>query len=77
MPLKSMASDTWIDKDMLLKIFARFEADWKIIYKDWWVVIKNFIKYQNYENIKIRTWIDRELEKVPQWLIDDINIPYV
>lgn len=75
-PLKSIASDTWIDKDMVLKIMTRFEKEWKIIYKDWWVAIRNFIKYQNQWSPKVKAWIDKELEKVPEWLNSLLQIPY-
>lgn len=75
-PLKSIASDTGIDKDMVLKIMWRFESEWKIIFKDWWIAIRNFIKYQNQWSPKVKAWIDKELLKVPEWLNSLLQIPY-
>lgn len=75
-PLKSIASDTWIDKNMVLKILDRFERDRKILFRDWWLVIFNFIKYQNQWSPKIQQWIENNLRKVPKWLTELMQIPY-
>ena len=81
--LKHIALDTWIDKqEMLPKIIKRFSDTWKIYYIDWWIYIKNFQKYQNSENPKIKKWIDREISDVPSYIlekikdIDTLSIPY-
>lgn len=70
--LKRISFDTGIDKDMVLKIFDRFEIAQKIKYHDGWVAIKNFIKHQSV-NPKITKGIDTELKKAPFNLIDWIN----
>lgn len=81
--LKHIALDTWIDKqEMLPKIIKRFSDAWKIYYIDWWIYIKNFQKYQNSENPKIKKWIDREIDDIPSYIlekikhIDTLSIPY-
>jgi hypothetical protein len=69
--LKRIAFDTGIDKDMLLKIFDRFEKDNKIKYFDGWIAIKNFVKHQKVsenENDKINKGIKIALEKIPESL---------
>ena len=68
-PIKSIAVDTGIDKEMVLKIFKRFEKDQKIKYKDGWVVIKNFIKHQK-DNPKVKKGIELIKEVSPAWAID-------
>lgn len=75
-PLKLIAVDTGIDKDMIVKILSRFEKERKILYRDWWIAIINFVKYQNQWSPKVKTWIEKELLKVPKWLNDLIEIPY-
>lgn len=67
--IKRIAFDTGIDKDMVLKILDRFEADEKIRYKDGWIVIKNFIKHQK-DSPSIHKGIEELLKQVPnnlQW----------
>ena len=76
-PLKSIASDTGIEKEMVLKVLWRFERDRKMMFRDGWIVIFNFVKYQNQWSPKVKAWIDKEMEKVPKWLTDAVQIPYV
>jgi len=71
--INRIAFDTGIDKDMVIKILERFEADDKIKYENGWIAIKKFISYQQ-DNPKIRAGISYELKKVPQSLIDFIDI---
>lgn len=70
-PLKSISTDTGIEKEMVIKILKRFERDVKIKYRDGWIAIKNFIKHQK-ENPKIDKGIKLSLAKSPQWVIDYI-----
>jgi len=67
-PLKIIAVDTGIDRDMVLKILSRFERDWKLIFREGWIAIKNFIRYQNEWSPKIKAWIEKELLWVPKEL---------
>lgn len=64
-PVKRIASDTGYDRDMVLKILARFEKDQKIIYRDGWVVIANFLKHQNVNSPQVKKGIETELLSVP------------
>lgn len=43
--IKKIGYETGIDKDMVLKILGRFEEVWKIKYINWYILIKNFLKY--------------------------------
>jgi len=78
-PLKIVASDTGFDKEMIIKILARFEKNKKMIYRNGWIAIKNFIKHQNEGSPQVKIGIQRELENVPEmlkkWVLEDINIP--
>ena len=75
-PLKRIATDSGFDKEMIIKMFIRFEKDDKIIYKDGWIVILNFIKHQNYESSTVRKGISDNLKNAPQWVIDTLCIRY-
>ena len=80
--IKRIAFDTGIDKDMVTKIFQRFEKNNKIKYENGWIGIKNFIKHQKQsdnENDKINIGIKSELQKVPEnirkWVIQGASKP--
>lgn len=75
-PLKRIAFDTGFDCDMLLKIFSRFERDDKIIYKDNWIVILNFIKHQNTQSNTVITGINENLKNSPEWVKHTLSIRY-
>lgn len=70
-PVKSIAVDTGLDKEMVIKILARFENDDKVLYKNGWVAIKNFTKHQK-DNPKINRGIELILQASPDWVI-----PYI
>jgi hypothetical protein len=67
-PLKRVATDTGYDRDMVIKIMDRFAKDGKIMYRDGWVAVKNFLKHQS-KNPKIEVGIKTELSKSPEWAI--------
>jgi len=68
-PLKTIATDTGIDKEMVTKVLARFEKDKKLKYSAGWIAIKNFIKHQDSENPKIKRGIEISMENCPEWCI--------
>lgn len=65
-PLKKVANETGLDKEMVEKIIKRFSKEKKIFYQDGWVVIQNFIKHQNTKNPKIAKGIEIELDNAPE-----------
>lgn len=65
--LRQIAFDTGIDREMVVKIFDRFEASGKIIYRDGWVVMLNFLKHQNF-NTNMGIAATKELNAAPQWV---------
>lgn len=64
-PIKKVANETGIDKDMVIKILKRFEDDEKVFYNNGWMGIKNFIKNQNQRSPKVKRGIEIELENCP------------
>jgi hypothetical protein len=60
LPLRRIAFDTGIDKDMIVKVFKRFEGSEKVKYIDGYVVLQKFIKHQSYnknmETSAIQAW---------------------
>ena len=53
--IRRIAFDTGIDKDMILKIFGRFENAGKALYIDGYVVIQNFMKHQKYNPMMLKS----------------------
>lgn len=74
-PLRRIAFDTGIDADMVLKILRRFADEDKIIYRDGWILICNFIKHQS-ANPKIAQGIENAVSRCPDWIKDRLSIAY-
>lgn len=74
-PLKHVALETGLDKEMVIKILNRFKKDKKIFYKNGWVAIRNFAKHQQ-DNPKIKKGIELGLSKAPKELVDSLSIDY-
>lgn len=64
LPLKIMAVETGIEKEMVEKVLSRFADDEKVFYFDGWVLVKNFIRYQE-KNPSIEAGIKRVLGEIP------------
>jgi hypothetical protein len=73
--LRRIAFDTGIDSDMIVKILARFESADKMIYRDGWIFITNFIKNQSL-NPKITKGIEIAAKCCPDWIKDRLSIGF-
>lgn len=73
LPLKIAAVETGIDPSMFEKMLPHLEP--KVVYKHGWVILPNFPRYQNTENPKIMTGIQRELAGIPKE-IHTLSIAY-
>jgi len=75
LPLKNIALDTGLDKEMVQRILDRFSKDNRIFYVNGWVAIKNFAKHQAI-NPKVQKGIQIGLSKVPKEVLDRLSIGY-
>ena len=66
--IRRIAFDTGIDKEMVIKIIDRFTADDKIGYYDGYIVIKNFIKFQNEKSPNVKIGIENRIRELPEVL---------
>jgi hypothetical protein len=73
--LRRIAFDTGIDSEMIVKILSRFEQSDKLIYREGWLLIVNFIKNQSL-NPKIKTGITESAKCCPDWVKDRLSIAY-
>ncbi len=69
--VRQIAFDTGIDSEMVLKIFGRFQTKKKLIYRDEWVVLPNFLKNQNL-NDNMKKCVVAELADAPAWVTNTI-----
>jgi len=76
LPLRIMAFETGLDQVALKKMLAKFEKDSKVLYKEGWLIIKNFIKNQVL-NPSIVEGIDREMKQIPSSLEWVLNTDWV
>ena len=72
--LRRVAFDTGIDRDMVLKILERFEKHNKMIFREGWIFIVNFMDYQAI-NPKIKLGIERSFKCCPDWIKDRLSKP--
>lgn len=73
--LRRVAFDTGIDQDVIAKILVRFEAADKMIFRDGWIFIVNFIKNQSL-NPKIVKGIEESAKCCPDWIKHRLCIAY-
>lgn len=73
--LKRVALDTGIDRDMVQKILNRFADEDKIIYRDGWILVCNFIKHQSL-NPNVQIGIENAVDIAPQWIRDRLSIAF-
>lgn len=69
-PLKKIAVETGIEKEMVSKILNRFTEDKKIFYENGWICLKNFVKNQNQKSPKVQVGIKNELNLIPKDILD-------
>lgn len=71
-PIKRIAFDTGIDKEMVSKIIERFAKDKKIYYIDGWIYVKNFPKHQ-VANESIKIGIEKSISLIPHQILFKIK----
>ncbi len=65
--LRQIAFDVGIEREMVVKILGRFEGAGKIIFKDGWIILLNFLRHQNF-NPNMGIAAARELNAMPVWV---------
>ena len=68
--LKYIAVETGIEKEMVQKMLARFERDEKIIYRDGWLCVLNYPKYQSFTGEKLGIAVTKEIRSIPKDILD-------
>lgn len=74
--LRRVAFDSGIDSEMVGRILKRFEKDKKVVYKNGWIWLVNFVKNQNL-NPSIKVGIKSILDDVPQQVHNTLGTGWV
>lgn len=84
-PIKHIAFETGLDRDMVVKIFDRFSKEKKIIYHKGWLCVVKYPKYQSFKGEKLLIAVEKEISRIPNdilnffidygYPIDTLSIP--
>jgi hypothetical protein len=69
-PIKHIAFETGLDRDMVVKIFERFATEKKVVYHKGWLCVTNYPKYQSFKGEKLLIAVEREIKRVPKDILD-------
>ena len=79
-PLKTISSETGLELSMIRTMLKRLRG--RIDYIKGWIVVKNFLKYQNTDSPTVKKGIEIEMAKIPQeileksLILDTVSIGY-
>jgi hypothetical protein len=65
LPMKIMMIETDMDKKTIETILEKFGSDNKILYKNGWILLQNFVKHQNFESPTVDNGIRKSLSNLP------------
>ncbi|OGG65160.1 hypothetical protein A2Z56_02615 [Candidatus Kaiserbacteria bacterium RIFCSPHIGHO2_12_45_16] len=68
--LKYIAVEIGFEKEMVQKMLNRFEKDKKIIYRDGWLCVVNYPKYQSFTGEKLSVAVTNEIKAIPKDILD-------
>lgn len=61
--IRKIEMETALSSKTISDTFKKFEKDWKMYFRDWIILITNFLKNQSL-NDNMKKWIERELEEL-------------
>lgn len=74
--IEQICYDTCMDSDKVLTLLSKFKRDSKIVFKNGWLLVLNFLKHQS-RNPKVNKGIELALNDAPKWIQDRLSIGYV
>lgn len=69
-PLKYIAVETGIEKDMVAKILKRFQDDKKIIYHEGWLCVVKYPRYQSFKGEPLLKAVNKEISAIPKDILE-------
>lgn len=73
--IKRIAFDTGLTEEKVVKILEKFTKDERVIFKDGWILLLNFIKNQSL-NSKIQKGVEEAVKCCPDWIKDRLSMSY-
>jgi hypothetical protein len=70
--LSTIELETGLKGKRILEILAKFFTAGKVLYRDGWVLIKNFSKHQHGSSPKVALGAERSLNACPDWVKDTL-----
>jgi len=64
LPISIISSETGLERIMLMKMMRRLKD--KVYYYKGWVILKNFIKYQNLGSDEVKKGVENALKEIPE-----------
>lgn len=71
--LATIEVETGLRSKRILEIFGDLERSGKLLYKNGWVVVRNFGKHQHGTSTNIKAAIKRTLNDCPDWVKDTVS----
>lgn len=73
--MKRIAFDTGLKPSKIEEILGKFEVAGKIVYRNGWVMIRNFGKHQQGNSPNVRKGAERSLNLCPDWVKQTLSNP--
>jgi len=74
LPLDIISNETGIDEEALIPIFEKFEKSEKIYYRDEYIFIKNFLKYQSTQSPTVKKGVLKRVDELPERAKKEIEL---
>jgi hypothetical protein len=73
--IKNLRDDTGIPRDEIIELLGKFEKDGKLIYRDGFVLLINFIRHQALNSTVVKGILNT-FKTLPKWAKDSLSIAY-
>lgn len=71
--LPTIELETGLKAKRILEIFEIFAEVGKVIYRDGWVIVRNFTRHQNGTSTNVKKGAERSLNACPDWVKDTLS----
>lgn len=72
--VRTMVFESDIEESKVKKALENLVKDGKVLYIDWWLVIRNFIKHQSTSSSQVKKGIEKYMSLVPKHILDKVSI---
>jgi hypothetical protein len=69
-PIKFIAIETGIEKEMVAKILKRFQSEKKIVYQKGWLCVLKYPLYQSFKGEPLLKAVEKEIKAIPKDILE-------